>query len=357
MERSDAKNQTLRKSPSPRWKDFERLIAAIHQYLDPDGEVRWNDAINGRQFDVTIRFRRGFYDYLVVIECKDLSRSVPVGDVEAFVTKSRDAHAQQAIVASASGFQDGAEQVARRHNIILINVTDGEINLAQFQAQWAGTKEVFHITNVELQYEDGHPIPLREESNAMEYYMKQITLQRGEERTTLNEFVMARSLPFGREVKQLIFQCPPGTRVVAPLKEEILLANVKAIIVTAGIAEAQIIKATRNLDPYVYSKTVRMDNVITGETRSFSRTELPLGLTDGFEVGAFYVQPALGNWYYYCDQIEDSIAYIYLVESFQHGVLNQALVKLDIKNGRYYVRVHDEATIERLRRRLALLKM
>jgi len=52
--------------------------------MDPAAQVKWNDSINGRQFDVTLRFRKGLYDYLTVIECKDYSSSVPVGEVEAF---------------------------------------------------------------------------------------------------------------------------------------------------------------------------------------------------------------------------------------------------------------------------------
>jgi hypothetical protein len=36
--------------------------------------MRWNEVICGRQFDVTIRYRKGLYDHLTVVECKDLSQ-------------------------------------------------------------------------------------------------------------------------------------------------------------------------------------------------------------------------------------------------------------------------------------------
>ena len=41
------------------WKDFEQLVAAIHQAECNGAKVTWDDNIRGRQFDVTLRFRLG----------------------------------------------------------------------------------------------------------------------------------------------------------------------------------------------------------------------------------------------------------------------------------------------------------
>jgi hypothetical protein len=57
---------------------LERLVAGMHVAETPDIEVRWNDKINGRQFDVSLRFRKGVHDYLTVIECKDFAGPVSV---------------------------------------------------------------------------------------------------------------------------------------------------------------------------------------------------------------------------------------------------------------------------------------
>src|ERR1700688_1546822 len=108
---------------SPKWKHFERLVAAIHKATDQGADVRWNEKIDGRQFDVTIRFRKGLYEYLTVVECKDYGIAVPVEKVDAFVTKAADVHANQAVMASSSGFQSGSEKVAAKHKIELILVT------------------------------------------------------------------------------------------------------------------------------------------------------------------------------------------------------------------------------------------
>src|ERR1700730_13796760 len=107
---------------SEKWKHFERLVAAIHKAADQGAEVRWNEKINGRQFAVTVRFKKGLYDYLTVVECKDYATPVPVGDVEAFVTKAKDAHANCAVIASPNGFQSGAQDVAAKHDMKLIQV-------------------------------------------------------------------------------------------------------------------------------------------------------------------------------------------------------------------------------------------
>ena len=77
----------------PKWKNFERIVAAIHYAANQGGDIVWNDKIDGRQFDVTIRFKEGYYNFLTVIECKDYKDSVPVEKVEAFVTKAAGVHA------------------------------------------------------------------------------------------------------------------------------------------------------------------------------------------------------------------------------------------------------------------------
>lgn len=53
----------------PKWKLFERLVAAIHHALNTAGAtVEWEERLNGREFDVTIRFDSFGYKYLTVVE-------------------------------------------------------------------------------------------------------------------------------------------------------------------------------------------------------------------------------------------------------------------------------------------------
>jgi restriction endonuclease Mrr len=126
------------------------LVTAVHQAADEGAEVRWNDKINGRQFDVTIRFKKGLYEYLTVVECKNYETPIPVEKVEAFDTKASDAHADRAVMASTSGFWRGAQDVAARHHTI------------------------------ELEYSDGERKRLSEHSNEMAYYVKQVVMESGQ---------------------------------------------------------------------------------------------------------------------------------------------------------------------------------
>jgi hypothetical protein len=101
------------------WIQFERLVAAIHLAESEGGQVNWNEKINGRQFDVTLRFKFGFHEYLTVIECKDCSSKVPVEKVEALVAKARDANGNKAIMVSSNGYHLGCYHVAQRHGLNL----------------------------------------------------------------------------------------------------------------------------------------------------------------------------------------------------------------------------------------------
>jgi hypothetical protein len=105
-----------------KWKLFERLVAAIHRAESAGATVTWNDHINGRQFDVTLRFKQGLYNYLTVVECRDKAAGVPISDVEAFVTKARDAGANKAVMVASSRYDSGCLEVARRHSISLFTL-------------------------------------------------------------------------------------------------------------------------------------------------------------------------------------------------------------------------------------------
>src|ERR1019366_631354 len=103
---------------------------------------------------------------------------VPVEKVEAFVTKAADVQAHYAVMASTSGFQQGAQEVARRHNMTLIHVTESsDIDLSSmFGAQWGEPTDAFHIRSIELEYTDGEKKRLPEEAHAMTYYVEHVVL-------------------------------------------------------------------------------------------------------------------------------------------------------------------------------------
>lgn len=104
-------------SKEPKWRRFERLVAVVHATQADGAKVVWNETINGRQFDVTLRFRVAAADYLTVVEARDYAGAIPVGDVEAFVTKARGTSANKAVMVARNGFQSGAQEVAAQNGI------------------------------------------------------------------------------------------------------------------------------------------------------------------------------------------------------------------------------------------------
>jgi hypothetical protein len=345
---------------SDKWKHFELLVAAIHRAADQGADVRWDETIRGRQFDVTIRFRKGFYEYLTVVECKDCKNPVSVEKVEAFVTKSSDAQAHHAVMASTSGFQSGAQEVARRHNLTLLHVTDSaDIDPLVFGAQWVGTTDVLHFQRIELEYTDGERKQLPEEANKMTYYVKQVRIRCGAEQASLEDVIQSHSPEFlGGEVDAYQYHaiaCPPSTCVIGPDDDEIPLKPLACLHVRASTTKARILDGPVRFDPYLLVPDVKVRNIATGEEKTFSQHRLALGVNNTFVAGRFYEQPQAAM-YYFCESVEGGVAHLYLVESFQHGQLIQAELTMKTEYANRYVPISDKAVIHRLQRRLDRLK-
>ena len=343
-----------------KWKYFERLVAAIHSAADYGADVRWNELIDGRQFDVTIRFRKGLYEYLTVVECKSYEKPVSVEKVEAFVTKSSDVHAHHAVMASTSGFQKGAQEAAHKHSITLVHVTDSsEIDLSLFGAHWVGLTDVLHIDSIELEFTDGEKKQLPKENSAMTYYASHILIQCGSGQEILNDVVHHHlsALPRGEpdSYKDHIIKCPTGACVLGPDDGEIPLKPLVCIRVRAGLAKAKTFTGPLMVDTHFLLPDVKVRNIDTGEEKTFSLHDLPLGIDTALAEGKFYELPQFAE-YYYCDSIKDGVADIYLIESFQHGQLVQAHLKMKIQYANHYVPVSDQAAIRRLSRRLSHIK-
>lgn len=206
---------------SETWADFERLVAAIHKVAHEGAEVRWNERIGGRQFDVTIRFRHGLYDYLTVIECRRHKGQVNARDVEAFVTKAHDSNADRAVFASTSRYQSGALEVARRHGINLILAQE---NWNRLKAALGKPEEVVHIPAVALIYSDAERLELPRDNAALEYYARSIRIGFSNVSRTLDallEFHLRRLPPTRRERYEIAdLPLPSGAKVLSPQDDD-----------------------------------------------------------------------------------------------------------------------------------------
>lgn len=342
-----------------KWKYFERLVAAVHKAADAGANVKWNDTINGRQFDVTIRFRKGLYDHLTVVECKDYEKPIPIEKVEAFITKSRDVHANVAVLASTSGFQSGAKDAALRHNVTLLHVTPSdEVDPTIFGAKFGDLIDILQIEEITLEFADGAKKILPARGNVLTYYVNHTTLYCSGKTVSLDSVIDGYLLPTGRIVPdgEHIVPVPKGTVVTGPQDGMIPLKELAGIRIQTLMTKARALHGPNMIDPSFLLPDVNVQNVNTGEVKTFKYRDLALGIDNAFVPGKFYEAPGLG-YFYFCERVRgDGIAEIWMVESFQHGQLLQAKLTMDAKYGNLYIPVTDKSTLERLQRRLDRLK-
>jgi hypothetical protein len=335
------------------WKKFERLVAAIHYAETQGATIIWNDTINGRQFDVTLRFKVGLHDYLTVIECKDYKEKVPVEKIDAFVTKARDVNASKAVFVSSNGYQSGCFTVAARHGIRLLTLDEKvDVDVDKIAAEIVPALNIFDVRFV---LKDGKEYPLEDEGGRLAYLMSNITLSVSGRKTTPNTFLSSwrpniSHLTPETEYEQVL-ALPKGTSAAIPYEAELEPEGIKFCY---KLTKAFIPKAP-TLDTHVlegigtfYELTDEAGNVV----RKLTAQEVNLGFDTKLESGKFYFTPSLHN-YYYCEKIENNLAHFILIESYQFGMLLQARLVLETKYSAHYVEVTDKKRLERLNRMLA----
>ncbi|MBM4137156.1 MAG: restriction endonuclease [Nitrospira sp.] len=233
-----------------KWKLFEKLVTAIHLVDESNSRIKWNEKIYGRQFDVTIRTKIGFYDYLTVIECKNFSEPVPVKEVEAFVTKSRSVKADKAVIVSSSGYQSGAEEVAKQNKIELFTLkVSYEIpeNLDSGQIVYA-----LNAYDFKLHLPDGKTyILLPEEKNMLPYLIKHTIFKRGEHSRLLNGIMESLREELSSkarcEVQLQYIPLQPGTRAINPIIEKDV--EISGFSFAYELVPAKLLKGNVAVDP------------------------------------------------------------------------------------------------------------
>jgi hypothetical protein len=124
------------------WGGFEKLVAMLHE--TGDVAVERDVTLQGRsgaprQIDVLIRHRQGFYEHLVVVECKYWQHNVERLHVDALATTIREVGADRGVIFSSKGFQSGAISQAAAENIDLFVVRD----LARHE--WGGSGRIVDL--------------------------------------------------------------------------------------------------------------------------------------------------------------------------------------------------------------------
>lgn len=335
-----------------KWQKFERLVAAIHAAKSKGAAVKWNDIIQGRQFDVSIRFKFGLHDYLTVIECKDYKDKVSVDEVDAFVTKSHDVHASKAIMVAANGYQSGCRDVAERHGIRLLTLNE--------QIKWdishlvAEMTPALNIYDVRLLRMDGHEIEF-EDGGKLAYLMKQIRLESPSSRMSPNQVIREwqKNYPIYTfnvgEENAIVIPLPENTIAHVPFQEAISVTELRFI---AKLIEA-FIPNQPILDRHLMEELAVGYELIDerGQKEEICALDIDYGFDTTIEIGKFCMSPKL-NCFYYCDRIEGEKIRWILVESYQHGELVRATLTQDARYSGQFIEVTDQKKIRHLKKLL-----
>ncbi|MBU2232978.1 MAG: restriction endonuclease [Alphaproteobacteria bacterium] len=349
---------------------LERLVAGIHTITGDAADVRWNEIINGRQFDVVVRFQMGTLRYLVLIEVKNRKRPASASDLDAFVSKAGDQRANKAVFVTAAGFQEGAKTVALRHGVDLFTISFDldELTIpaaagamvmrrnpdapadAETQLGIGAPRIVASVPSFVVVYETGARATLPSEPTQMNYYMDRTRVGDGR---SLMEVVQGQPITTLNEGERLqrseTFR--PATALVPPDDYFFPHGQAKALEWTIVGTVSRMITGNLKIDPSLFAGRVCYTNVLTGDVSRFGFDELPLG-TRNVKPGSFYFSyhPLM---YYRCDAVNGEIVTWTLVESFQAGELIRARFTQDIVYASHYIPVTDRAIQARLERRFA----
>jgi len=110
----------------PEWRLFEELVARLERAAAPrHATVKSPDRIRDqqtgklREVDASIKFRTGFEDILITIECRKRKRKADDTWIEQLATKRQKLGAAKTIAVSSSGFSKSAEATASMNAIEL----------------------------------------------------------------------------------------------------------------------------------------------------------------------------------------------------------------------------------------------
>ena len=328
---------------------FERVVAAIHRAQVSGGEVRWNDVINGRQFDLTIRFKFGLHDYLTVIECKHYSGRVSVETVDALVTKARDVQANKAILVSSNGYQSGCIPVAERHGISLLVLSE---NIAEDVSHFADVfVPALNIYGARLVLHNGELFEFEDVAGRLAYLMSQSRVMGHSGATTPNELIrnwqLSKPSISLKGESSVSIELDAGARISIPHDGEFEAKRFefKCEIIQAALARGPMVD--RRLLSALATE-FQLSDVSGNLLQTASMRDLDLGEPDGVRPDHFYSQPEL-HIHYYCLKIIDGLATWIIVESYQHGHLFQATATQKIEHSKHYLEVTDKRLLTRLR--------
>jgi len=347
---------------------LERIVAGIHSVTTTGAEVTWNEKIGGRQFDVVVRFAIGTLRYLVLVEVKNRSRRASASDLEAFVQKSRDHHANKAVFVTVAGFQQGAMNVAKRHGVDLFTVkfdtTEPRIpsDLSGvtftrrdappgYKPELSVGEPTLHaaVEKMRLTYTDGERHELPSEQSQMSYYVGRTTLEDGRSLLDVLHEYPVQQLSEDERVTNFALIDPP--QLLTPKDDYFFPAGeVRRIDWDIVGRMARPLTGDVLVDPGMFVSDVVYSNALTAETLRFPIEQLPLGDSKVVPGKFYFITNPLN--YYHCAKIVGELVTWEMIESFQCGQLIRATYTQNKRWARTYIPVTDKKVIRRLAKRL-----
>lgn len=258
-----------------------------------------------RQIDVLIRwFRSSMSDVFTLVECKDTE--VEVSDVEAFVTKIQDLGATNGVMASSVGFQSGAQNKARVHDIELRVIKEEDLQ-ADTVEEWIYR---YHFEPEAFFLEP----PDKGTGGRLEGRAADYRLRTRDGTISLKEFIdsavasaTVQAWPPAIEVET------PDTQLVYPDGREVPVGRLRVPLVLTQKLEHVALPRPRR--PFAFS----VHELIAGKRRSIAADAVPMLPAKSMEAGRFYAN--LLAQAYFCPKIDEDKYTIILLADHQHGTV------------------------------------
>jgi hypothetical protein len=336
-------------------------VTAIHRAEQKGAEVKWNDKINKRQFDVTIRFQAGAYPYLTVVECRDQRAPLKVERIESLVTKSHDAKANKAIMVSSSGFQKGCYVVAQRYGVELFTMQEVH-DLPEDLLEKSISIPILVIHSFALHC-GAEELVLPEERNILPFLVKDTFIESHNHRVTiesiLDDIHSELEQSGTSESKSYRIDFRKGSVVTLPdIKSgntlEFIQLPIEYITFKYQITPGLYLK-DEGLDPYLLRRRYEFKNAVSGEGKIYSPKELEVGFDTIFRPGSFYFD-VHSEFRYFCHKIDGDLIKLAMLEGYQHGRHLQVTFTVLRENARSYAEITDESEINRLKAMLRTLR-
>jgi hypothetical protein len=343
----------------PKWRKFEKIIAGIHKFAEMGAQVVLDDHVIGkitkrkRQIDVSVRFKHGFYEYLLIVECKNYKYKVPVKDVESLRTKMQDVGADRAVMVTTVGYQAGAIETARAYNIELRT-------LAEEVSDWTSVvkSEVIRFPFFAGAEFDHDPLdrPLATEWTPLTYDSI-VFLRQAEGRSPVTFAELIKNIAV--QIHERGERLPAEVTVPFDPPWQVLFPYEQNPFPVRGVTlrfEPYVLRTDRTIDlPPRVSKYI-YENVVGQDRREVPANAVPIGLDTVLEPGKYYKNDRGG--YYKCLEIKgDDVIWLEMnIRQDENGQAFHGEFTQDMKYACYYLPVTEPVELAGLERVYARLE-